>query len=225
MLSCLWIAGQAEARQSKGARTCRILFLSAPHGAPTKLHLFDGVKSQEVELPRRNFSPVYKLPAGKLKLQLIPDAFQTEELLPAGAPAVIVSEEVNDLYLLVFSDPSNKVTPVKMEAVNANNNRLGEGEMLWFNLTNDLIYGKLGSRKVALKPGESKSVGAPMRERGAYPVELFYKRQGSEHIHPICHTKWRFRPASRSLVFVLMEPYRKAPMIYSFRDLRKPGEN
>lgn len=202
-------------------RTCRILFLGAPNGAPSSMHLFDGTKSQEVVLPRRNLSPVYKVPAGPLKLQLLPEPFQSAELLPPGAPSAIVPESINDFYLLLSSDPDNQVAPVKMKVVAANSKGLRAGEMLWFNLTQDRIAGRLGKQKLALNPGDIKRIMAPMRGKGAYPIDLYYKRNGSDHIHPICQSKWRYDPNSRSLVFVMKEANRAAPVVYSFRDSRR----
>lgn len=58
----------------KSMRSCRILFLDGPSEAPQKLHLFDGTNSQEVELPRMNFPPVYDVPAATTSLALLPSA-------------------------------------------------------------------------------------------------------------------------------------------------------
>lgn len=201
-------------------RACRILFLAAPNGAPISMHLFNGIDSQEVALPRRNFSPVYKVPPGPLKLQLLPKPFESVELLPAGAPSVIVPEDVNDFYLLLASDPENKVAPVKMIVVAINSKGLSDGEMLWVNLTKKKVAGLLGKQKLVIHPGEMKRVMAPMNERGAYSVDLFYKKDDDEHVYPICQTKWRYDPSSRSLVFVMEDVNRIAPVVYCFSDSR-----
>ena len=39
--------------QDKGGRTCRLVFLGASEKDPEKLHLHDGTKAVEVDLPRR----------------------------------------------------------------------------------------------------------------------------------------------------------------------------
>lgn len=202
-------------------RTCRILFLSAPNGAPAKMHLFDGKESQEVILARRNLSPVYKVPAGPLRLQLLPEPFHSVETLPAGAPSVVISEKTGDFYLLIASDPANQVAQVKMAMVPASSRSLSDGDLLWFNLDKVKVAGKLGDRKLMLGPGEIKRIESPIAEKGAYPVDLHYMKEGSDHVHPICSTKWRHDPQSRNLVFVVREPGRAAPVIYSFRDSRR----
>ncbi len=201
-------------------RTCRILFLAAPQGAPTQLHLFDGKESREVTLTRKNLSPVYELPSGALKLQLLPQAFESLEKLPAGAPSVMIPEHLGHFYLLIGSDPNNQVAPVQMRVIAADDKGLKDGDMLWFNLTQFKVAGELEDKKLVLEPGDIKRIEAPIDERGAYAVDLFYKRDGSEHVHPVCSTKWRHDPRSRSLVFLMTIPGRQAPVAYSFRDAR-----
>ena len=88
--------------QKAPEHTCRILFLDDPDAAPETLHLFDGTSSREVDLPRMNFSKVYKLRPGALTLRLLPAAVDDPENVPPAAPFVAVSEGVTDFYLLVI---------------------------------------------------------------------------------------------------------------------------
>ena len=106
--------GVAPAQEKAPKRTCRILFLEGPDTALRTLHLFDGTRSQEVELPRLNFSPVYELPPGNLNLTLLPDPPAAPDQIPAGAPAAKLPETVVDFYLLLVSDQANKIAPVSM---------------------------------------------------------------------------------------------------------------
>ncbi len=123
----------AALAQKPKDHTCRILFLSGPGSAPDKIHLFDGASSIEVDLPRMNFSQVYKLRPGALRL--LPSPLDDPEKLPSGAPTATVSENITDFYLLVTSDPTNPVVPMRMQIINAGANKLKRGQMLWFNLT------------------------------------------------------------------------------------------
>ena len=95
--------------------TCRILFLDGPDDAPAILQLFDGAKCREVDLPRMNFSKVYQLPGGPLKLRLLPDPPADPANVPPEAPGVTVAEGIADFYLLVTSDPANPIAPVRMQ--------------------------------------------------------------------------------------------------------------
>ena len=178
-------------------RTCRILFLSGPPDAPQTLQLFDGKESREVELPRMNFSRVYELPAGPLKLYLLPAPPADPAKIPAAAPAVIVPETMMDFYLLVTSDPSNTVAPVRMQVINAGADNLKHGQMLWFNLTKNAVGGLLGTTRLAIAPSSRTVLDAPAKRSEEYPVNLNFRMPGNKQLFPLCETKWRHDPRSR----------------------------
>ena len=204
------------------ARTCRIVFLNRPASAPKKLYLFDGLKTQEVELPRMNLSPVYKLPEGKLNLRFFLTPPTDLKNIPEGAPSAEMPEATKDLYLIVTSDPENKVAPVSIQAVSADSTELSRGEMLWFNLTEKQVSGKVGSEKLDIKPDARERVAEPRSGAGDYLVELDFTVKGEKHMRPLCESKWRHDPRSRSLVFIVNDGKRKAPRITSFSDFRLP---
>ena len=72
LLPFLWLLVSFTAIAAQ--RTCRILFLGTPDNVPVSLQLFDGTSSQEVALPRMNFSDVYTLPPGAITLRLLENA-------------------------------------------------------------------------------------------------------------------------------------------------------
>ena len=202
--------------------TCRILFLNGPQRAASKYYLFDGKKSQEVKLPRLSLSPVYKLRSGNVKLWLLTSPVAELEEIPKGAPSVIVSAGTQDFYLLMARDPSNTVVPLRMQVVNANYDKIRRGDMLWFNLTPKYLVGKIGRSSLKLPPKKSTLVKAPARERGGYPVEIYFRVPGDDSTHPLIESQWRHDPRSRSIVFVFDEGKRRAPRIQSFSDFRMP---
>ena len=203
-------------------RTCRILFLAGPPDAPRTLQLFDGKESREVELPRMNFSRVYELPTGALKLYLLPVAPADPTKIPATAPVVTVAETVTDIYLLVSSDPSNKVSPVRMQVINAGEDKLKCGQMLWFNLSPNAVGGTLGSRKLLLAPNSRVVVEAPANGSEEYPVSLSFRIPGNEQVYPLCETRWRHDPRGREVVFVLVQDGCRSPRVIGFTDYREP---
>lgn len=208
--------------QEEDEHTCRIVYLNASPSSPRTLHLFDGSTSQEVDLPRRNLSQIYKLPPGKLKIQLLADPVSDPESVPENAPSATVPAKFTDFYLLVMDDRMNDTVPVSMQVVNANADHVSRGEMLWFNLTDKAITGKIGTEKIALKPAESAVVKEPMQGRGNYPVELYFFVKGDDFMHPLCETQWRHDPRSRSLIFIQNENNRRVPRIFTFSDFRMP---
>lgn len=213
-----------SAEQEKQQRTCRILVLSAPGSVPASLHLFDGLASQEVELPRMNLSPVYKLVAGPAKLRLLDKPVLDPRNVPAEAPSVILQADMEHIYLLVSADRSNPVAPVKMAVVNANHDQIGRGEMLWFNLTDKTVAGTLGSRTLRIAPGANQVIKEPARDREDYAVELYFRMPGDDFPHPLFETRWRHDPRSRSLAFIVTEGKRRVPRVFTFTDYRARAE-
>jgi hypothetical protein len=220
LLACLLLF--ASVIQEISARTCRIIFLDRPADAPKNLYLFDGEKIQEVDLPRLNLSPVYQLPDGNLNLRFFLSKPAALEKIPEGAPSTKIPESTKDVYLLLMSDLKNKVAPVSIQAVSADSTNFSRGQMLWFNLTDKRVGGKIGSEKLDLKPLSRERVGEPRQGSGDYPVELYFVIQGDTHLHPLCETNWLHDPRSRSLVFVANNGNRRAPRVYSVSDFRMP---
>ena len=202
--------------------TCRILFLNGPQRAASKYYLFDGKKSQEVKLPRLSLSPIYKLRSGDIKLWLLTSPVAELEEIPKGAPSVTITAGTQDFYLLIARDPLNTTVPLRMQIVNANYDKIGRGDMLWFNLTQKYLVGELGKSSLKLPPRKSSLVKAPAREHGNYPVEIYFRVPGDNRTHPLIESQWRHDPRSRSIVFVFDEGNRRAPRVQSFSDFSMP---
>lgn len=132
-------------------RTCQVLFLGAAEDAPESLQLFDGKATQEIELPRMNLSPVYKLPSGPLILRLLEKAPQNSQDIPAGSPNTAITEEISDFYLFISYEPNNPTLPFSMRIINASPDKLRNSQMLWLNLSQKRIGGKVGSQKIMLQ--------------------------------------------------------------------------
>jgi hypothetical protein len=220
LLFCCLLCGIAPAQQSP-KHTCRILFLDAPDDAPDTLHLFDGVESREVDLPRMNLSKIYQLRSGPLKLSLLPAPPADPAKIPAGAPSVSVAEGITDFYLLVSSDPANTVAPVRMQLINAGSERLKPGQMLWFNLTRNRVGGTVGSQKLIIEPAARLTLDPPAGGDLEYPVDLSFRIPGDDRPYPLCETRWRHNPRSRSLAFIIAGQGVRTPRVLVFPDYRE----
>jgi hypothetical protein len=218
------LALTAHGQQAKN-RTCRILFLERPDEAPATLHLFDGTASREVDLPSMNLSQVYELPAGDISLAMLPAPPIDPKVIPAGAPTATVSAAITDIYLLVMSDPANKVAPVSLQVVDASAAKLLRGQTLWFNLTELTIGGKLGSATIILKPKSRAVMEAPRNDAGDYSVSLAYRKEGNEQAYPICETRWAHDTRNRNLGFVMTKPGSRTPRVLVFPDFRVEKPN
>lgn len=219
-LACLLLV--LPVTQEVSARTCRIIFLDRPATAPRSLYLFDGEEIHEVDLPRLNLSPVYQLPEGNLHLRFFSSEPTDLENIPEEAPSVRIPESVKDVYLIMTSNPENTVAPVRIQVVSADSTNISRGQMLWFNLTDNHVVGKVGSETLDLKPRTLERVGEPRRGSGNYAVELYFMIRGDTHLHPLSESNWRHDPRSRSLVFVAPNGDRRAPRVYSVSDFRLP---
>ncbi len=207
---------------SMAGRTCRVLFLAAPDNAPEKLQLFDGKASQEVELPQMNLSPVYKLPAGELVIRLLTTAPLKPEEVSPDAPKAAVPEALTDFYLLVSSDPANKIAPVKLQVIDADAAKFRPGQMLWFNLTPNSVGGQVGTEQLAMAANSKMILNAPTSKNEDYNVNLSFRMPGNEVLYPLCETKWRHDTRSRSVLFVIPQAGSRSPRVLGFPDFREP---
>jgi hypothetical protein len=218
ILFLLCITSILTAKESK--RTCRILFPNGPEQPAAKYYLFDGISSQEVSLPRLSLSPIYKLRPGDIKIHLLTSPVGKLEEVPPGSPEVTVHADISDIYLLVNSEPANTVLPLRMRVVNANYDKIRNGEMLWFNLTQKHLAGKIGKSSFNLPANDSALVKEPSASSGDYPVEIYFRVPNDERTHPLIESQWFHDPRSRYIVFVFDEGQRRAPRVMSFSDFR-----
>jgi len=209
----------------KSTRTCRILFIAAPESDLTTLYLFDGKTSQEVELTRMGFSPIYKVGPEAVSLALLPAAPPTPAtsnaaVVPAGAPVAGIAASIRDFYLIVTSDPANKIAPVKMQIVDADAAHFKPGQMLWFNLTQNKVGGIVGTRKLAINPNSRLILDAPASRLEEYHVNIQFVGPGKERPEPLCETNWFHDPRSRNVLFILQPTGSNVPRIQGFPDFR-----
>lgn len=210
----------ASGATSSPSRTCRILFLAAPDNAPKKILLSDGVKSQEVELPSMNLSDVYGLAPGNITLKLFSHQPPEGQPIPPDAPSVAIPEAIKDCYLLISSDPKNKVAPLRVQMIDADSGSFKAGKMMWFNLSPFEIGGQLGKTNLSIKSNSRIIVEPPAKGVEDYPVRLGYLPATGKRMEPIFSTLWRHDPAARNVIFILMTANSRMPQVRGFVDSR-----
>jgi hypothetical protein len=212
--------------QDKGGRTCRLVFLGATDKDPEKLHLHDGTKSREVDLPRLNFSKVYPLPGGAITLRLLAAPPAEGQPVNPAAPSAAVAETLGDIYVLVSPDPSNKTVAARMQVIDASADRFKNGQMLWYNLTAHEVGGQVGKQKLAMKSRSKLILDAPADKGGDYNVNLSFRIAGKGALYPLCETRWVHDPGNRTVLFIMNEPGSRAPRVLGFPDHREDaGKN
>lgn len=207
-------------------RTCRILFLDRAVDAPKRLHLFDGEKFQEVELPGVNLSPVYKLAQGVIRLKLLSTKVEDPEEVSPDAPSIEIPKDHTDFVLLILSDPDNRIAPVRMEAINLSDENFKIGRTLWMNRTDKAIQAKLGEQTLSLEPVSTMICDAPLSDKGVptsgyYSATFTYQAERNGAFAPITEQQWWHDANSRHLGFIV-NTGGKLPKIYFYRDFRNP---
>jgi hypothetical protein len=219
----LCLSPLAVTAQDRGGRTCRVLFLGGGTNDAETLHLHDGAGTREVELPRMNLSKEYALPSGALTLRLFATPPVPDKPLDPMAPAAAVAETTGDFYLLVMSDPAGgKVPAVRMQIIDASNERFKSGQMLWYNLTPHDVGGQVGSQKLVIKGASRQLLDAPASGNEDYNVNLSFRIAGKEALYPLCETRWIHDPSARMLLFIINEPGVRTPRVMGFPDHRTP---
>ncbi len=211
----------AVAQGKPAERSCRVLFLNPPADAPRKLFLFDGVKSQEIDLPEMNFSDVYQVAGGETTIRLLTHPVIKADDVPAGAPAGTLAESITEFYMIVSANSTNLITPVQLQIIDSGSEKFKKGQMMWYNLTNFAVGGQLGSQTLSIK-GQSRVItDAPTNAAVPFPVKLSYLILDDPQLHPICQTQWMHDPRSRMVMFIYGGQNNTAPEISGFKDFRE----
>jgi len=220
LLTCLL----SHFAQAGSGRSCRIVFLDRPADAPRLLHLFDGSNSQEVDLPSMNLSQQYEFAPGATQVKLLSAKVGDPEGVPPDAPSVDIPADYADFLLIVFSDPDQQIAPLKLDVVNLGGENFKLGQMLWHNRTDKTIEGKLGGQILSLAPESSKTMDAPVSDKGVpangyYNASFTYQAGEKGAFEPITEQQWWHDARSRHLGFIV-DSGGKLPKIFFYRDFR-----
>jgi hypothetical protein len=204
-------------------RTCRIVFPERPQNSPKVAFLFDGKKSTSITLPSMNLSEVIILPGGLLTLALTDQEISDPKLLPPTAPRISIPENVMDFYIIMMPDPKNPPFPIKMNLVDAGDNKLKASETLWFNFTEHKIIAKLGTSDLSVEPKNRAISQAPAPASGYYIARFAYQTNGAGALSSITEQSW-WHDASSKHVGFMVNTGGKLPKIYYYRDFRMQEE-
>lgn len=207
---------------SEGARTIRAIYFQRPADAPEKVHLYHEKGSIELELPGMNLSSRQEIPKGDLLMRCTLTPVVEGRSLPDNAPVVRVPEGWSDVIVLCARNPDKTGFPVLFFPLNASVSKFAPGELLCFNRTQSTLGGRVGIRKLRAAPGKSVLLGAPARGLGDYRVEIDYLPPGGKRALPLMRSTWRHEPAVRHILFVVDDPVRKVPRIWSIPDRIPP---
>lgn len=197
-------------------RLARILYHGAPVDAPKNAFVYQKNKApQEVVLERRNFSKSFELAGGDLRLAFMPSVLPEGAVFPVEAPALVIPKQWKKVLILVFHDPTNPIMPIRLQALNANDNVFGPGELLFINYSDISIFGLVGEKKLLLHPETTEVVSHPIPKMGEYQVKLDSVENDIESRRWLMRQTWRHQPKVRRVVFVLPLPAPRTVKLYT----------
>ena len=188
--------------ETLAGRSAQVLLFKPPAGAPASVFLHSGVKEPfKIDLPQVNFSDSFELPKGELNLRFLETALPADAEMPAGAPTVRIPEAWDNVLLLAFTDPANKILPLQFKAINASGSVFGVGDTLIVNFTEATVTGTFGNRNLTVRPKEQLIAGDVSGGNTSFKVQLdsVTKETGRA---PLIRQVWRHYPASRQLVYI-----------------------
>jgi len=226
VLLALGCAAFVDAADTPGSssRTCRLIYMQAPLDAPEKVVLVVGKETTEVDLPRLSISNARaKLPVGPVRVYAAAKAPTKAEPLPPETPFVDIPESMGDALVVLL--PNGQPGPLSfiMLPVEFNKARAPAGSLMWFNLSDRIIYSRSGDSIVTINP---KATALEM-PRGAFN-EPYYVYVDASPIPPDVENVPIYRgysmkePRSRYLLFVVPDPTRIVPRILSIPDRLDP---
>lgn len=217
------LAGAADPLGSS-SRTCRLLYVQAPLDAPDKVVLVVGKETTDVDLPRLTISNTRaKLPAGPVRVYAATKAPTKTEPLPADAPFVDIPEAMSDSLIVLL--PTGQPGPLAfiMLPVEFNKTRAPEGAVIWFNLSDRIIYAKLGNAGVTVNPKGSALSMPTVGIDEPYDVYVDASPVPPEtETVPVVRGSWVKESRMRNLLFVVPDPSRTVPRILSIPDRLDP---
>ncbi len=169
-----------------------------------------------------NFSDPIELPEGDITVGMTPNPVLEPQDFPSAAPKISVPANLRDLYLIVLSDPTNKVFPVRFQPIDVGDNQLKLGETLWINLSKHPIEARLGDQPVKVPTGAKVVSKPPLKSNGYYKAQFIYQPNGEGPFQPVMKKSWWYDANSKNLGFII-DTGERVPVIFLFRDQRPPA--
>ncbi|MGJ8654822.1 MAG: hypothetical protein ACSHX6_00115 [Akkermansiaceae bacterium] len=184
-------------------RTAQILYFKAPKEAPKTAVIYHAeAPPLEVTLPRNNFSSSIELAPGEVVLRFVPSILAEDTEFPQNAPSIRVPKGWKKILILAFNDPQNPVMPIRFEVVNANPAKLGPGDRMFINFTNNRVFGKVGSKKLTLKAKSTAVIKNAAQPNEEYNVQIDRVDPNTKKRLTFIRQMWRHSARRRSLILI-----------------------
>lgn len=185
------------------SRSVRFLFFRAPADAPESAVMYvNGKEPVEVTFPRNNFSKPLELKKGSLLLHFLPEAIAADEEFPENAPSVKVPETWDEVLVFVSHAPKNPRMPVNIHAINAGDDQMKAGDRTFINLTDNGVFGSVGSKKLKLKPNSIVTIRNAASAGESYQVKLDRFDLDTKKRKALIRQSWKQSDTKKSLILI-----------------------
>lgn len=189
----------------QSARLVKIIYFDTPKSISEKVYIYDtSGEKVEVFLKYKKASESFEISEGITKLAFLGEDVDSDDPSPLlGAPNINIPESWDKILLIAFKDPTNKKYGIRVKAINAAPSEFDTGQILFINYTNLSLFGKMGSKKLLVKPRSKFILDMKNLNELSYPFKLDYinKETSSKPVYFIRKT-WRNYSKRRQLVFI-----------------------
>ena len=201
---CLGQNGSSsELRKVTNGRPAKIIYYKSAADAPSESSVyFQGSYIAQVALSKRGFGETFTIPTGNIKLNLLANPLENTDKVDENAPVVSVPATWDKVLFLVFEDKKNEVMPIKIKAIDASEDKFGNGSLYMLNFTKFTVIGTMGEKEVILKPLSEQILKDPISGYGTYPVSLDLKVSKTTKPRRFVRQPWSKSSNKRSVLFV-----------------------
>lgn len=199
-----------------GDRVARVLYYGAPAGGPEYAFVNQvNQEPQKVSLDRHNFSESFDVAEGSIRLYFLPSLLAEDAPMPESAPSVYVPEDWSKVLILAFQDQNNPTMPIRLKAINANDDVFAPGGVYFVNFSEMTVFGMVGEKELISQPHSLEMVTKPIKERGSYLLKLATFKDNPNKHRPLVQQKCQYHPDVRVLTFVSPMPPPRMVKLYS----------
>ncbi|CAA6677954.1 MULTISPECIES: hypothetical protein [unclassified Lentimonas] len=212
----LLLCGLAVSTVCSADRVARIIYYGAPTNAPQTTYVYQADQEpQEIRLDSHNFSESFDLSPGSNRLAFLPSLLPEDAPVPQAAPMLNIPEDWNKVLILAFEDKENPVLPIRLKAINANENVFGSGDTLFVNFSDVTVAGYVGDKKLISKPRSTARITNPRSGIGNYMIKLDVFETDENIRRRLVQQKCQYNPAMRVVTFFVPMPPPRKVKVYS----------
>ena len=204
-------------KAQKAAPAFRVLFFQKPSNLPSELTLHvNGKPQQQVALPKYQFTSNITFRKARTTTLTFADQSYADPEQLQGFPSIEVPHSWSKFLLLAFEDPSNKKLPIKFYPINASSGTFENGDLLFLNLSQYELQGKVGSSSLKLPGSKSKKLSKIAPDKSDVQVKIdILKPNTPQKKQWFIYQAWRYRTDQRLLVFIFTPKAKVNPTYYA----------